>query len=157
VPHAPLGGIALMRDPDLCLQILETIVLHHVLGIADYLENHKIPGMREHERTPVAQGSIVALIEPDAVLIDEFIFDIPLRHIRETVLVGETLEHIVLNSHEVADDVRRLDFQSQILPIGDGFNPALVIGCEIGSDAVILDVGFSIGVEKGDLKDIVFS
>ena len=74
VPHAALGGIALVGDPDVGLEIQQLVVVGHLLRVADDLQDHHIAALGEDKGPFLAQGGIISLVELVAVLGDELVF-----------------------------------------------------------------------------------
>ena len=114
MPDASLGGVTLVRDPDMRLQTFEAVVPDDVLGVSHDLENHQIAGMGHDESLLVTQSCVVLLVQPEAVLVDELVFHHPRRCLGQIILLGERLELVLLGAHEVADHVGRTDLQPQI-------------------------------------------
>ena len=91
VPDAALGRIALMGDPDVSREVVHPIVLHHLFGIADDLEDQQVSGVREDERLLLAQGRVEALVQLEAVLVDELVLQRAGRQTLQVVGFGESL------------------------------------------------------------------
>ena len=88
-------------------QILDIVILHDGLGIADHLEDHDVPAVREHEGAFFAQGRVILLIEAEAVLADEFILRLAAVERLQMVLLDELAQHLRLDADKVTADIRR--------------------------------------------------
>ena len=62
VPHAALGGVALVGDPDVGFKIFELVVLDVLLGVANQLEHQLVAAMREHEGALLAQRGVQGVV-----------------------------------------------------------------------------------------------
>ena len=82
VPDSTLGGVPLVRDPDVGLEVVQLVVLDHLLGIADDLQDEKIPAMGEDKGLLFSIGVIVGLVEPVGVLINKLVFHLSIRRVR---------------------------------------------------------------------------
>jgi hypothetical protein len=58
VPHAALGGVALVGDPDVGFEVLELVVLDVLLGVAHQLEHQLVAAVREHEGALFAERGV---------------------------------------------------------------------------------------------------
>ena len=94
MPDAALGRIALVGDPDVGPRVRHAVILHGRLGEAHDLDDDQVPGVREHEGPLVAQRGVELVVQPDRVLEDELVFDVPLGQPgRKPLLLGEAGQH----------------------------------------------------------------
>src|SRR3990172_3110810 len=49
MPHATLGGIALMGYPQVAVEVLQLVVLCHLFCISNNLQDHHVPAMGEYK------------------------------------------------------------------------------------------------------------
>ena len=157
VPHAALGGIALVGDPDVGLEILELVVLHVLLGVAHQLEDQQVSRVREHEGALLAQRGVEGVVEPVGVAPDELVLQRrAARGPAGPSVSAKALQHVRLDPHHVAVHVRRPDLQARDvaivvdvrLPRGEG-------DVEVGQDELPLQLGVAVGIEQGDLQQVV--
>ena len=107
VPDAALGRESLVGDPFVGAQLLDFVILHDGFGIADHLEDHDIPAVREHEGAFFAQGRVILLIEAEAVLADEFVLCRVAVERLQMVLLDELAQYLRLDADKVTADIRR--------------------------------------------------
>ena len=77
MPDPPFGGISLVGDPDVGLEILQLVVLGRLLGIPDDLQDHHVPAVRKDEGLLLAEGGVKIPVQLEAVLEDELVFHLP--------------------------------------------------------------------------------
>ena len=112
MPDAALGGIALVRDPDVRVEVLELVVPNDLLGVADQLEDEQVARVREHERLLLAERGVVRVVQAIRVAIDELVLDVARGERRQAVLLSKGPQQFRLDPHEVAVHVGRLDLQA---------------------------------------------
>ncbi len=64
MPHAPSGGISLVGNPYVRIKIVKFVILDRFLGVSDYLEDHHILAVRQHERLFLSEGGVVFGVNP---------------------------------------------------------------------------------------------
>ena len=137
MPHAALGRIALVGDPNVGPRVRHPIILHRRLGKSDDLHDQQVPRVRHHERPLVAQRGVILIVQPDRVLVDELVFDVPLRHagVGQPLLLGEAGQHVGLDADEVSGHVGRANLQQRhVAIIVHRRNQAALVHVEIRLD-----------------------
>ena len=156
VPHPAPGGVALVGDPDVGLEIQEIVVEGGFFGVAHDLEDHEVAPLGEHKGLFLPQGGIISLVQLVAVLGDELVFHLAPGDMIELVLLDEMLEHLGLHPHEVLPDLRGFDHQArQIPPVVDGGLAPGVVHPEDLGDEPGLHRGPGLGVQVGDLNQVI--
>ncbi len=61
MPDAALGGIALVGDPDVGLEVHQLVVLGDLLGIAHDLQDHHVPAVGQDKGPLLAQRGVEGL------------------------------------------------------------------------------------------------
>ena len=79
VPDPPLGGIALVGNPDVGSEIIQFIELDHLLRITHDLQDKKISAVGEHKGMLFTKGIIVCLVYHEAILTNKFVLGPALR------------------------------------------------------------------------------
>ena len=92
MPDPALGGVPLMGDPDVGLEAVQLVVLHHLLGIAHDLQDEEVAAVREYKGLLLAKGVVVALVDLKGVLIDEFVLCLAFAQAFDIVLLYELLK-----------------------------------------------------------------
>ena len=145
-----------MGDPHMGLEVLELVVLHVLLGVADHLEDQQVARVREDEGALLAQGGVVRVVEPVGVAPDELVLQRARLQVLQPGGLGEDLQHVRLDPHHVAVHVGRTDFQAGDVPIVVDVRLAHREGhVEVGEDELPLQLGVAIGVEQSDLEQVV--
>ena len=132
MPDAALGREPLVGNPFVGAQLFDLVIFHDGLGIADHLENHDVPAVREHEGPLLAQRRVIFLIEAEAVLVDEFVFGLAAVQLLQIVFRDERIQHVRLDADEIAADIRRHHFQA-----GHGFPVVHLVELRGGGDIEI--------------------
>ena len=156
MPHPALGGIALVGDPHVGFEILELVVLHVLLGVADQLEDQQVPRVREHEGALLAQRGVVPLVEPVGVAPDELVLQRARRQVVQPGGLGEGPQHVRLDPHRITVDVGRPDLEAGDVAVV--VHVRLARGdrhVEVGQDELPLEFGVTLRVEQGDLQQVV--
>jgi hypothetical protein len=112
VPHAALGGIALVRDPGVGLEILKLVVLDVLLGESHQFEDQQVAPVRENEGALLAERGVEGVVEKVGVPPDELILQLARRKPLELRRLREGGQHVGLHADDVAVDVRRADLES---------------------------------------------
>ncbi len=107
MPDAPLGGIPLMRNPNVSRQVLQAIKGSSLLGITHDFEHQEITPVTQHKRALVAQAGIVAQVEPEGVLVNVFVFHLARGQVTQAILFGKMRQHFRLDPAKVTHHVRR--------------------------------------------------
>ncbi len=156
MPHAPLGRIALMRDPGMGLKILELVILDILFGIADQFENQEISSVREDEGALVAERGVVGVIEPVGISIDEFIFEIAGRKAFKSGLRGKGFQNIGFCAHHIPVHIRRADLESGNVAIVVNMGlPRRQDHFKVRQDVLALEFGVAGRIQQRDLKEII--
>src|SRR6267143_5591455 len=77
MPDTTLRGIAVVANPDMCLEIFQSVILYNIISIADQFENNQVLAVRDNECFLLAQRRVVLEVKPVAVLVDELILELP--------------------------------------------------------------------------------
>ena len=96
-----------MRNPDVSRQVFQAIVGGGLLGIAHDFEHQEVAPVTQNKGSLVAQTGIVALVEPEGVLVDVFVFHLARRQVAQAILFGKMRQHLWLDPAKVAHDIRR--------------------------------------------------
>ncbi len=107
VPHAALGGVALVRDPHVGTEILQLVVLDVLLGVAHDLEDQLVAAVRQHEGALVAQRGVEGVVQAIGIAPHELVFQLARRQRLQAGGFGKSLQHRRLDPHHVAMHVRR--------------------------------------------------
>src|SRR6266849_7719835 len=91
MPDTALRRIPVVADPDVSLEILQPIVLHHVIPIPDQFENNQVLSVRNDECFLLSQRRVVFMVEPVAVLVDELVLELADLVCTKIVLSSEIL------------------------------------------------------------------
>ena len=74
MPDAPFGGIPLVGDPAVGLEIVQQIILGDQLRVTHDLQDHQIPAMGQDKGLFLAQRGIELVVQTKRILVDELIF-----------------------------------------------------------------------------------
>ena len=154
--HTPaLGGVALVGDPHLGLEVVHAVVLHHRLGVAHDFEHYQVAGVGQHKGPLLAKAGVKGAVEPGGVAVDELILQGAALQAGQALVVGKTLQGRLFGPHKVAHHVRGLDLQAEIAIVALGLHRGLVVHLQIGADALGLDLFLGLRVQQGHLQDVV--
>ncbi len=154
MPDPALGRVALMRDPDAGRDVLQPVVLHHLLGVAHDLEHDQVPPVAEHEGPLLAQTGVEGRVQLEGVLVDELILDRARRQLVQVVLVGEAGQRVRPGAGEVAPHLRRFDLQSgHVAPVVYRRHAVALHDVE-SAQALLLDLAPRLWIEVGDLDQV---
>jgi hypothetical protein len=76
MPHPPLGRVSLVSNPNVGLQVFETVIMNHMFSIPHNLENEHVTAMREHEAPFFPERTIEFFIYAKGVPKNELICSI---------------------------------------------------------------------------------
>src|SRR5438309_7004892 len=76
VPDSAFRGIAVVANPDMCLEILQPVILYNIISIPDQFENDQVLAVRDNECFLLAQRRVVLEVETVAVLVDELVLEL---------------------------------------------------------------------------------
>ncbi|MFA5374276.1 MAG: hypothetical protein WC455_00745 [Dehalococcoidia bacterium] len=155
VPDAAAGGVALVRQPGMGLEIVELIVTDDVLGVAHDLQYHHVPSVGHDEGLLLAQRGVVLLIDIEAVAVDELVLGIAPVERFELVLRDEFIEDVVLHTHEIAHHVRRPDIEADSAMVVERGQFLEFIDLEERLYEVVLDLTRHTAIQQGDVQHVV--
>jgi len=116
MPNSSLGGITLVSYPDMRLEIVKFVVLDHLLGIANYLEDEKVAAVGKYKGPLAPIGIIVGLVDFEAVLVDKLILGLAHSHLCHAVLGHECGKNLLLHPHKKPKDLWRPNPQTPGYP-----------------------------------------
>ncbi len=152
MPHPPFGGIALVGDPDVGHQVFQAVVGGCLLGVAHDFEDQQVSPVAKHEGPLLPQAGVEALVEAEAVLVDELVLHLARREVLQVVLLGEAGQHLRLDPHEVAPHLRRFHPQAGHLPIVvQGGDAVALQDVEGGGQVRLLHLRPRCRIQIGDL------
>ncbi len=156
VPHPPPGGVALVGDPDVGLKVQQLVIKGRFLGVAHDLDDHYVASLGQDKGLLFPQGGVIGFIEFVAVLGHKLVFHLAPGHVVEFVALNEVLQDLGLHPDEVLPDIRGLHHQAgQVLPVVDGGLAPGVVHPEDVGDELGLHLGAGLGVQVGDLDQVV--
>ena len=91
MPDPPLGGVAVVADPDVCPEALQPVRPDGVVAVAHHLEDEEILPVREHEGALLAERAVPGPVEPEAVLVHQLVLERLLGDVGRADLCGEGL------------------------------------------------------------------
>ena len=98
-------------------EVLELVVFHDLLGVADQLEDQQVPAVGQHEGPLLPQRGVVLLVELIGVAPDELVLERPGRQILQARGLGKGFKHFRFDPDHVAVHVRRPDLQARDVTI----------------------------------------
>src|SRR5438132_11415810 len=91
MPDPTLGRVSVVADPDVSLEVFQSIVLYNIISIPDQFENNQVLTVRDNECFLLAQRRVVLEVEPVAVLVDELVLELAPPMPDKIVLPSEIL------------------------------------------------------------------
>ena len=86
MPHSASGGVPLMGDPDVSVEVVQLIVFDGLLGIAHDLDYHHVSALGEHKRQLVTFGLVKPPVETHRIPADKLVFRVTVGHGLQAVL-----------------------------------------------------------------------
>ena len=117
MPYPSLGGITLVGNPDIGFEIIQFVVLDHLFGVANDLEDEKVAAVGKHKGPLAPICIIVGLVDLEAVLVDKLILGPTHPHLYHAVLSHECGKDLLFDPHKKPKDLRRLDPQAADIPV----------------------------------------
>ena len=153
MPHAAFRGIALMGDPDMGIKIFKLIVLCHLLGITDDLQDHHVPAVRKDKGLLITEGAVKSKIQLIGILIDTFFFCLILwEHLKVTLLL-KSRQGFRFNADKISFHLWRFYVEPFNVPvIVDAVDKGFVIDSEKGFDEFRFQFGNYCFVKERDLE-----
>ena len=156
MPHAPLGGVALVGDPHVGLEILKLVILHVLLGVTHHLEDQQVAPVREDERPLLAQRRVERFVELVGIPPHELVFERARRQPLEARRRREGRQRLRLRPHDVAVHVRRTHLQPRNVAIVlDVRLPRGNRDVEVGQDELPFQLRVALRVEQRDLQQVM--
>ncbi len=149
MPNPPSGGVPLVCDPHVSLEVVQLVVPDHVLRVPHDLQYHHVATVGEHKRLFVSQGGIETRVQPERVSAHELVFREAFRHALKMVFVDELPQHRGLHAHKGPPDVRRPHVQSFEFPkIGHMVEKLFMGHIEERRDETFLERGQTAGFQE---------
>ena len=144
-----------MGEPNVRLEVLELVIGHVVLSIANQLEHQQIAAVGEHEGPLFAQRCVEGVVQPVGVAPDEFVLQLARRHICQPCGFAKGLQDIRFDPGNVAMHVGRTNLQSDIPVLIDVILTPAQGHVEVGQDEVPFDLRVHCRIEQGNLNQVV--
>ena len=139
MPYSTLGWIALVGNPEIGVKILQFIVLGDLFRIPHNLEDHHIAAMGQDKSLLVSQGAVEGKVQLVGILVYKFLFSPIKRDCLKVAFRAEGSKGFGLDTDKIAFYRGRFYIQPGNIPvIIDGFEEALMIDPEMGSDKTLL-------------------
>ena len=156
MPHFPFGGITLMGDPDVRLEIIKFIVLDDLFSVTYYFQYEKITSMGKNEGVLFSIGVIKFPVDFITVLINELVFRLSSGNTDHIVFFDEIIQHFRLHFNKIPNHFRRTDVEAFNIPvILDMGNPFVKINMKIRFYELIFKACQRVFLQKGYLQDII--
>ncbi len=157
MPDFSLGGVSLVGDPYMGLEIVQLIILHDLLSISYNFEDKEIPAVAQHKSMLFPISVIIGFVNVETVLVDEFILNPPCGHFFQTILVYKMTQHFRFHPYKIPEHFGWFHIQPPNIPVirhmGD---PLRKMHVEKSIDKARFKIRNHIFIEYGNLKDIVF-
>ncbi len=154
MPHTALGRVALMGNPDMGVEVLKPIILGHLLGVTDNLQDHHVPAMRENKGLLVAQGAVKGEIQLIGILIDAFFFRFIFGERFKFPLLLECCQGFRSDADKITFYLRGLYLKPfDITIIVHGIDESFMIDPKKGFNEPCFEFGKDCFVEKSDLEE----
>src|SRR5205809_3311866 len=91
MPDSTLRWIAVVADPDVSLEIFQSVIFYNIISVADQFENNQVLAVGNDECFLLAERRVVLMVETVGVLVDELVLELAALMPDKIVLPSEVL------------------------------------------------------------------
>lgn len=155
VPDAPFGGVAVVADPDVGIDIFELVVADDVIGVAYHFDDEEVAAVGEDKGTGVAGGSVELFIELEGVLEDDLVFDLTTADVK-IVLGLKSVERFLFDTDEILIHFWGTDIEAvEGGVIFDMGSLTAMVDFKNSVDIFFFDISAARLIEIGDNEEII--